>query len=571
MLERGAAEAGRAWRGHVALRGRRSIGRRVARLARRFERDERGAVAVVLAITLSVVLFMAAIAVDDTRFTSEWMKDQNSLDAALLAASDTLGLPEEEAKARARAEAYYLANRPSGQAADLTDLVLDAEAGSVQGSTSFNWRSTLLHAFGIEYAKLGSNARVVRGGTAEVALVLDNSGSMAGTYIEDLRTAATNLVNVVFAGAEANDQMSVAVVPFAGSVNVGPGMKESGWIDTEGAAPLDAENAVDERTRFQLFDDLGEPWRGCVEVRAAPYDTTDTPPDAGTPATLFTPMFAPDEPDPVNADGKSYANNYLVDDGGTCARQECTCPERRDNGKCKSNPGWVLTPITASAAQAATCKYKGEQIGYASAPPDNCRRASLGGGGPNAYCTTQALLPLTTAKADILSAIQAMGANGMTNIAEGIAWGWRALSPSLPFTQGRDYDDTENKKILIVMTDGENTYTATSNHNASRYGALGYAKPYRTPDAGRLGSTYTSGGYLSQMNARTRAVCANAKAKGIKIYTVAFRLENNAATQALLRECASEASDAYAASDGQALIETFKIIGRDIAKLRLAS
>ncbi|MGD9785359.1 MAG: hypothetical protein AB7E80_17350 [Hyphomicrobiaceae bacterium] len=545
--------------------------RSIRRESRRLRSDERGAVAIVLAITISVVLFMAAIAVDDSRWTSEWMQDQYALDAALLAASDTLGLPEEEAQARARAEAYYLANRPDGSALDLVELKLNSEEGVVEGSTRFDWKATLLRAFGYEQMSLGSKSRVVRGGTAEIALVLDNSGSMAGSYIEDLKTAASDLVNVVFAGAETADQTSVSVIPFAGSVNIGPQYRGSGWIDSEGAAPLDAENAVDERSRFQLFDDLGVAWAGCVEVRAEPYATSDTTPDAETPATLFTPMFAPDEPDDSNDAGKSYANSYLVDDGGTCPKQECTCPERRSNGACKSSPGWVLTPISAAEAQAATCKYKGEQVGYASASPDNCRRARPSGAGPNAYCTTRPLLPLTSEKTDVLAAISAMGANGMTNIAEGVGWGWRTLSPSLPFAEGRSYHDAENKKILIVMTDGENTYTATSDHNRSRYGALGYAKPYRTPDAGRLGNSYSNSGFLSVMNARTRAVCSNAKAQGIKVYTVAFRLESNPTTLSLLRECASETRDAYVASDGQALIDVFRNIGREISSLRISN
>ena len=37
-------------------------------------------------------------------------------------------------------------------------------------------------------------------------------------------------------------------------------------------------------------------------------------------------------------------------------------------------------------------------------------------------------------------------------------WGWRVLSPTAPFTEGRAYTANDNKKILVLMTDGENTY-----------------------------------------------------------------------------------------------------------------
>lgn len=535
-----------------------------------FGRDENGAVAVLFGIMITVVLFLAAIAVDGSRFTSEWMRDRQALDAAVLAATDVVGLEDQDELMRTRGEAFYLANRPRAKASDLQRMELNPDTGRVVGETAFDWSATLLRPFGYDKVRLGGTATAVRGGTAEVALVLDNSGSMAGSYIEDLKTAAEDLVNVVFA-SNTHDGTSVSVVPFAGSVNVGAANRGASWIDNEGLSPLDKENVSEDRTRFQLFDDLNETWGGCVEMRSAPFDTSDTPPDEGTPATLFTPQFAPDEPDDINDGGYSMSNNYLVDDGGTCPKQECTCPQRTKSGACKTSPGWVLTPIDPKMAQARTCKYSGEQVGYASPSGDNCRRGNLSGDGPNAFCTTKPLLPLNTDPVQVTSAIHAMSANGMTNIAEGIAWGWRTLSPAPPFSEGRSYDDHENKKFLVIMTDGENTYTSTSDHNRSRYNALGYAKPYRTPTAGRLGTSYSSSAYTTRMNSKTREVCANAKAEGIKIFTVAFRLESNPTTLNLLQECAEKPSNAYIASDGAALIEVFRSIGREISKLRIAS
>ncbi|MCB1521272.1 MAG: VWA domain-containing protein [Hyphomicrobiaceae bacterium] len=539
---------------------------------RRFERDEEGVVAIVLALTISAVLFLAAIAIDDSRFTSEWMKDQYALDAALLAASDTMGLPEEQAEARARAEAYYIANRPAGSPVDLVDVKLNTDEGSVDGSTRFDWKSTLLRAFGYEQMRLGSNSRVVRGGTAEIALVLDNSGSMRND-IGALRAAAADLANVVFAGAETSDQVSLAVIPFAASVNVGSGQRGAAWIDNEGVSPISRENAIDDRSRFQLFDDVGETWKGCVEMRPVPYDVDDTLPDDGNPSTIFVPMFAPDEPDSINAAGKSYSNSYLVDDGGNCPKQECNCIKFKSNGKCRGSESkyWKLTPIPPTEAQARTCKYAGEQVGYGSPPGDNCARPALNGAGPNAACTTLPMLPLSSTRADVIGTIDQMQANGTTNIGEAVGWGLRALSPSVPFTEGRAYDEPENKKIMIVMTDGANHYTDANNHNESIYAGLGYAKPYRTPSSGRLGTTYTFNAYVARMTARTRVACSNAKAQGIKVYTIAFRLEDDPATMSLLRDCASETRDAYAASDGATLIETFRNIGREISSLRVAN
>lgn len=536
----------------------------------RFSREDDGAVAVLLGVMIIIILMIAAMAIDQLRFTSESMQDQYALDAAMLAASDAIGHPDQDAEAKARAMAFYKANRPDGSVKDIAEMTVDSAEGTVVGTTRFAWKATLLRAFGLEKVNLGTQARVVRGGTAEIALVLDNSGSMAGTYIEDLKKAATSLVNTAYYGVDGEGKISMSVVPFAGSVNVGSGFRGASWIDNDGVSAISKENAIDQRSRFQLFDDLSTSWAGCVEMRAFPYDVSDAAPDSSNPDLLFVPMFAPDEPDDGNDGGASYSNNYITDDGGDCPKQKCVCPEYRSPGKCKSSPGWVLTPLTPAEAQARTCKYRGQQPGIAASYSDKCSRGTPRGAGPNAYCTTKPILPLSIRKADVLDSISSMVANGMTNITEGLAWGWRTLSPSEPFTQGRSYNDPDNNKIIILMTDGQNTYTSTSDHNKSRFGALGYARPYQSPGSGRLGTSYSSSSFTTMMTGRTRAVCAAAKASGIKIYTVAFRLESDPATQSLLRECATEPRDAYVASDGASLIETFQNIAREIAKLRIA-
>jgi len=55
-----------------------------------------------------------------------------------------------------------------------------------------------------------------------------------------------------------------------------------------------------------------------------------------------------------------------------------------------------------------------------------------------------------------------------------------------------------------------------------------------------------------------------------QIHRLAFRLEDNPTTVAMLQSCASDAAAAYAASNGAALIQAFESIGREIARLRVA-
>lgn len=524
-------------------------GRALVRPVVRFASDRSGSAIVIFSLSFAVMMFAAAMAIDYGRAEVERMHMQRALDAAALAAAHQLGQPDQDAKARAAAEAYFRVNSPVGSHTHIDSLVLDAQKGEVSMTAGGVSLTSLLNAFGISTIGLGVAAKVSKGdGTVEVALVLDNSGSMGGQPIIDLRAAARNLVDQVFAGTEHNEKVKIGVVPFAGSVNVGPANRTSGWIDTAGLSPVHYENFAENRTRLDLFAAMGVAWRGCVEARPAPHDTADTIPTASNPATLFVPMFAPDEPDSLNNGGSTYPNNYLSDFGGSCPAPPQVCVRWSSRtGSCRE---WGPEPIPAATAQARTCKYDG---------------ATPSGAGPNSNCTTQAIRPLTSYKSDVTATIDLMQANGYTNIGEGVMWGFRVLSPELPFTEGNSWDDRNNQKFMIVMTDGENTYQAYNNHNRSSYGAFAYAAK------NRLGTNYSGSALVSQMNAKTSAACSAAKAQGITIYTIAFRLESNPTTLSLLQGCASGSDKAYRASDGQALIQIFQAIGREIAQLRVSS
>ena len=513
-------------------------------------RDDRGAVAVIFIITLSAILLAVAVAIDFARTQTEVVRPQHALDGAALAGSHRLGLPDQDAAGRRDAESHFKVNSiKPGDVGVLTDVVLAADKGEVLATAKGNMLTSVLKAVGIKAIGFASSATVGKGnGSVEVALVLDNSGSMAGQPIADLRVAAQNLTSVLYAGYEGTDKVRVGIVPFAGSVNVGSAHQAASWMDSAGLSPTHYENFAEQRTRFQLFTQLGVQWGGCVEVRPSPHDVSDSLPAAGVPASLFVPMFAPDEPDHANAEGNAYANNYLSDTGGGCPAPPQTCLRSNRRGRCTS---WSAPALPAAQAQARTCKYDGA--------------VGVSASGPNALCDSAPILPLTESKSAVHDAIGQMRAKGSTNMLEGLMWGWRVLSPEQPFTHGRPYSDRENTKYLILMSDGENNHQAMSNHNKSIYHAFGYAAN------GRLGTGSNSAALISQMNSKTRAACENAKAAGITIYTIAFRLEQDANTRSLLASCASSAAEAYLASTGAGLVQAFEAIAREIAKLRIAS
>lgn len=234
------------------------------------------------------------------------------------------------------------------------------------------------------------------------------------------------------------------------------------------------------------------------------------------------------------------------------------------------NAHYHATGLTDRQLQERLCKYNGASL--TSAPRL--------GFGPNGQCPSTPIQPLTDDPALINVAINAMTPAGNTDIHLGAIWGFRVLSPTEPFTQGKPYD-AATSKVMIIMTDGENTYDATSNMNGSDlYTPYGY--PYNnvngegstSPAKGRLGALGWSGNqFEAEINKRLSETCTNAKAAGITIYTIGLATDDTsdpAGNRALLQGCASEASKAFFPTSAEKLSETFETIANQLADLRLA-
>lgn len=366
----------------TAIRGRRALASNLSE----FYADQRGVTSIFFGLMIIAILFVAAVAIDYSRLVTERTRDQRALDAAMLAASNQIGMDNADVTGEVMAKAYYAANRTQNLDSQLKDVIVNSDAGEISARTSTDWHASLLKAVEAYFPGVGQDrnvsvrAKVNRGnGTTEIALVLDNSGSMAGSYITDLKTAAKDLLEPVFAGVEGTDRVMVGVVPFAASVNVGSMYSAADWIDGSGESSIHYENLSESRTRFQLFSDLGVGWAGCVEARPNGLDVTDAPAAGGD--SLFVPMFAPDEPGDAGSSQLGYNNSYIDDDGGTCTPYEKVCTNYSRRGNCTN---WNTIRLPNDEAQARTCKY--------------ANRPLMNGSGPNSGCTTQALLPLNSTK-----------------------------------------------------------------------------------------------------------------------------------------------------------------------------
>ena len=306
--------------------------------------DVRGSVAIIFGFAMIPIALGVGIAVDYGRALLVRERMQSSLDAATLAVGSWPGLSN--AEMQAKAQVYFNTNYPptSNHFGTVSPLNLSVSGNTIVVSVSASVPTTVMRIANIDHVNVGASTTVLVGmGTVEVAIALDNSGSMAGNKIAALKTAANNLVDTLFSAAQNSaetDPIKIAVVPFAASVNVGSQYSNASWMDTGNNNPYHADaqrayGAPATTNNFTLLSSLktstgaAVTWGGCVESRPMPYDVTDDAAGTGTPSTLFVPLFAPDEPDNWTATTSNCttANNCTfacADGGGSCSSSSST-------------------------------------------------------------------------------------------------------------------------------------------------------------------------------------------------------------------------------------------------------
>ena len=578
------------------------------RLFARFLSDQRGVFAVTFGLMAIVLVAMAGAVVDYIQVDQVRTRAQIALDAAALALQPQIYTKsDDELKTTAQ---LLLSERMSDpHVTAVVDAVnTDTEDGQLLLRAELTVPMAFVSLVGFDEMTTHIISQVTRKKLyVEVAMVLDNSGSMDDySRMTNLKSAATCATNILFFGTchpngteHKSPNTKIGIVPFTTFVNVGTGNRNASWMDQSGASPVSSMNFDDDDNdnnpytavvnRWTLYDQLSDvSWEGCVESRPSPYDTDDTTPEIANPSTLFVPTFAPDESDNDTFSqgwyNYRYYNDYLDDSPSSCYHVRGTCSRSYSyyygytyrlslaNGTtltggtnvCSCSGGYPCSYSSSSAQglsvrekQERVCKYSGS-VGYLSSDK-----------GPNADCPALPILPLTDSPSTVTTEISNMNANGGTNIQAGAIWGFRTLSPTEPFTQGRDYN-TATAKVMIIMTDGQNWSNVMNGNINNNYYYTWYGFMHPDADRTRIG-TYNSEddtSYRSKMNGRTEDVCTNAKAAGITIYTVGLDPPDTA-TRTMLENCASQSSKAYFPSDPSELDTVFASIAEQLSQLRI--
>lgn len=551
--------------------------RRLRDVARRFASDTRGNIAMISAFVIPVLLLITFGGIDIHRASTVKANLQDALDAATLAAARSQYTADTDitrvglASLQANLAPYNDITLLTAQ----TTFVLDPSTGAVVGDARVNVAALVANIIlpmvgrGTgDQIPVGAHSEVLRSNNrVEVALVLDNTGSMSGAKLTNTKAAAIDLIDRLEAADSRSiepDAIKISLVPFsqtvrisAGGSNTVPSYMSNATTHTGGGAWNASSNPTSlfsvARGRFTLFGDIGTTWGGCVEARLAPYDIRDTAPLSSTQGRMFVPYFAPDQPDsddyPNDSTWWNYAdegNDYLQDarNGNNSTFASTTARETE----------WGLR--LRNRTKYATA-YK--------------RSGTLDTGwGPNRGCNLQPLIRLTDNYGALRTAVNNMIASGNTNVPLGTMWGWHTLSPNAPFGDGRAYGTTRLTKIIIIMTDGENVMSDSSNPNRGTYSGLGYI--YQN----RLGITSGSDSQrrtamdnrFDHPTAGVEDMCGNMKDQDIEVYTVAVQVDGSA--QTLLRRCATDADHYFPVDSAAGIGAAFDRIAGAIENLRIS-
>lgn len=187
---------------------------------RPLRRSERGSVTVITAIIMFMALVCAGALLDYARLMTSKTKLSAALDASILAASYSTDLTD--TKIAATAKNLLKRNFSDSGFGELQDLSIQVTTSSITMKATAVMPAAFSGFFGKPSLKFSAEAQTLRGGrNIEVALILDNTGSMAGTRMEALKSAATNFVDIVVQDKQTPFYSKVAIIPYSMGVNIG--------------------------------------------------------------------------------------------------------------------------------------------------------------------------------------------------------------------------------------------------------------------------------------------------------------------------------------------------------------
>lgn len=292
--------------------------RRLVAMLRRFVSEPTGSMMPIAAAVMLSLAGFSGLALDGARMI--YAKDvlQKSLDAAGLAAghaidtADMAGDGAEFFDANVGASGGFLNDPALTMTVSSDNRVIDLMATATVDTT-------FMRLFGFDQVSLSAATQVTRETRGmELALVMDNTGSMrSGGKIAAMKSAALDLIDLVYGTDETNPNLWVSLVPYTATVNIGP--QHNDWLTAAGQAQVGSTS----------FDPTA--WKGCVMARDGTGDRADDVPSFDP----FTPYYWED----------SIDNDWITSSGFDLDESNGAQNEGRGpNLGC----GPAITPLTAA-------------------------------------------------------------------------------------------------------------------------------------------------------------------------------------------------------------------------------
>jgi Flp pilus assembly protein TadG len=529
--------------------------------------DRRGTVVTFLAASIIPLVAFTGLAVDTARGYLMKSRLSYALDAAALAGGRALSNPN--ANVNAMITQFFNANFPAnymGATVDGPYVAMGANNDTITLDATATMGTSLMRVLGLNDMEVAGNTQVTLSSVnLEVSLVLDITGSMDGQPLADLKSAATDLVNIVVKNSQTPFYSRIALVPYSMGVNLGSyaaaarGPVAGPLVNITGASKTNPVTITAPGHAFSTGQTVFiRSVSGMTQLNNREFTV------GATTTNTFT---------LAGVDGRSYSTYWS---NGTVGRM-CTGPGceyiKFDADTGSDRMYQVSTCVTERTGTDAYTDVapSTSYVGWAY-PNDPGEYPSTSSSQRN-RCVASEIIPLTSNKTTLTNAINNFTAAGSTAGQIGVGWGWYMISPNFAYlwpdteNQPGPYGDQTIQKVAIIMTDGAFNTAFADGVIAQDSGSGSGGSDYQiNKNATNVSAHPGRGSSYSQ----ALQMCAAMKTAGILIYTVGFNISGSSEAQEVIQGCATDPSYVYLPEGGTELSAAFNAIAVNVSQLRLS-
>jgi len=466
--------------------------------------------------------------------------------------------------------------------------------------------TSLMKIFGFASLPIAATATAEAGETlpmaVETLLVLDNTGSMAGSRITALKNAAKSFVQIVYGDNQTRKNFAIGMLPYNTMVNVGRLVQAQEETSGQFIEPVlgytDYDKSNPDAWRTNRYA-----WKGCVQadptivgvssdihtIDAGTFDMGATMPGEDE-MPRIKPFLYPSIA--VNS-FQSVSNTYKFGTTADAEKAVANYAPMRDamvrrygNNICVNSAG---ANLACNQPDSFVSVAKITDYADWSAPKFYTHKSgtnnSIQGHSPNYQCPSEALPIAYDRTKDALdtyitaeNAALDPGTGTFHNPA--MTWAFRMMNRTDFFPRDTPAD-TPVRKVVVFMTDGN--FDSQDNGRKSGCDSKGRNcttvydtayTAYNSYEDKLVTTTPSKAATVPELTKRYAKTCEAMKRGGIEIYTIAFALDtgtqgNN--TREMFRQCASDRNTHFfSAADSADLIVAFQTIAADLVDLHLS-